>query len=58
MKKNKMQSTTKRYGYHDGVYEGDTVFQRLGLLINLIILLPIIMIMWITYRIIDFISPE
>lgn len=54
MKKNKMQ----RYGNHNGVYEGDTLMQRIGLLINLIILLPIILIAWITYRIIDLFSPE
>ena len=58
MMKNKMQLKPKRYGYHDGVYEGDTIMQRIGLLINLIILLPIILIMWITYRIIDLFSPE
>ncbi len=56
MKKNKMQP--KRYGNHNGVYEGDTLMQRIGLLINLILLLPIVMIMYIGYRIIDLFSPE
>lgn len=56
MIKNKMQP--KPYGNHNGVYEGDTLLQRLGLILNLILLLPIIMIAWITYRIIDLFSPE